>query len=390
MKLRICVFTGSRAEYGLLKPLLNAIKKDKGFSLHLVVSGAHLSPEFGLTVNEILEDGFAIDEKVEILLSSDTAVGIGKSMGLGLIGFSDALGKIDPDVAIVLGDRYETFSFTAAAFIQRRVIIHLHGGELTSGALDDSFRHAITKMSHYHMVSTEEYRRRVIQLGESPERVYNVGALGVENTRSKALLSRSALERSLGFRFMKRNLLVTVHPETLSRLSVQELCGTVLESLVELKDTMLIFTKSNADENGRVINGMIDKFVSRNPERAISFVSLGQVRYLSLLRCVNAVVGNSSSGIIEAPSFKIGTVDIGDRQKGRVRAASVINCPAERNAILEAFRELYSERFQNMLPGVVNPYGDGKTSEKIIAVIKARRLNRMDILKKGFYDLPPR
>jgi GDP/UDP-N,N'-diacetylbacillosamine 2-epimerase (hydrolysing) len=388
MKKKVCVFTGSRAEYGLLKPLLMAIQRDKSFELQLIVSGTHLSPEFGLTCGEIEEDRFEIAEKVEMLLSSDTAVGICKSMGLGLIGYCEAMGRLNPDFVIVLGDRFETFAFTVSSFVQKKVILHIHGGERTEGALDDSFRHSITKMSYLHFASTDEYRKRVIQLGESPDRVFNVGALGVENVMSGTLLSKKTLERELGFRFQKRNLLITVHPETIEYAPVEKLCRTLLGALDELTDTQLIITKPNADEGGRIINRMVDGFVGRNRGRAVTFVSLGQLKYLSLMKYVDAVVGNSSSGIIEAPSFKIGTIDIGDRQKGRVKAESIISCKANVQSIRAAISELYSDQFKKRLKQVANPYGNGKTSEKIIRILKGYDFRQGNILKKGFYDIP--
>jgi GDP/UDP-N,N'-diacetylbacillosamine 2-epimerase (hydrolysing) len=387
MKKNVCVFTGSRAEYGLLKPLLRAINREKKFCLQLLVSGTHLSPEFGMTVREIENDGFGVDERVEILLSSDTAVGVGKSMGVGLIGFSDAVMRLDPDIVVVLGDRYETFAFATAAYVQRRIILHLHGGEVTAGALDEAFRHAITKMSFLHFAATEEYRRRIIQLGEDPGRVFNVGALGVDNAHTSALLSKETLERELGFRFKRRNLLVTMHPATLEAAPAAERFGALLHVLGRQNETQLIFTKANADEEGRIINGMIDEFVLKNGDRAIAFGSLGQTRYLSLMSNVDAVVGNSSSGIIEAPSFKIGTIDIGDRQKGRVKAASVISCGQRREEIAEAFRTLYSEEFLKILGSVENPYGDGRTSDRIVGILKSFDFGKKGMLKKGFYDL---
>ena len=297
---KICVLTGSRAEYGLLSGLIRLIEDDKDFELQIIVTGMHLSPEFGLTYQVIEKDGFAIRKKVEILLSSDTGVGIAKSMGLGLIGFADAFEELDPDLLIVLGDRFETFAAAAAAMVARIPIAHLYGGEITEGAVDEAFRHAITKMSHLHFTSTEEYRRRVIQLGESPERVFNVGSIGVDNIQKLKLLNREEFEDSIDFKLGDKNILVTFHPVTLEKQTAKAQVGILLKVLQELTEIRIIFTMPNADADGRVIIGLIEKFVAENLERSCSFVSLGQLRYLSALQYVDAVVGNSSSGLVEA------------------------------------------------------------------------------------------
>lgn len=385
MKKTVCVFTGSRAEYGLLKPLLSGIKGDRGLSLQLLVSGTHLSPGFGSTYKEIETDGFNIDRKVDMRLNSDTPLGVTKSMAAGLAGFASALDALKPDIIVILGDRFEAFMAAAAAMIARIPIAHISGGEATFGLIDEAIRHSITKMSHLHFTSTEEYRKRVIQLGEDPKRVFNVGSTCQDNIKGLKLLPKKALERELGLKFNKRNVLVTYHPVTLEDGTPGKQFRNLLDALDGLNDTGIIFTRSNADAGGRVIAGMIDEFVSLNPRKAVSFASLGYLKYLSTLRFVDAVVGNSSSGIIEAPSFGIGTINIGDRQKGRIRAESVIDCRTTVKGIREAFRALYSPKFQKTLKNVGNPYDAGAASPKIRKILKKYDLS--DIIKKEFYDI---
>lgn len=384
MKRKLCVVTGTRAEYGLLYWLMKAIEADADLALQLIVTGMHLSPEFGLTYKEI-EKEFKIDKKIEMLLSSDTPVGISKSMGLTQISFAEAYEELKSDMLIVLGDRYEILSAASAAMIARIPIIHLHGGETTEGAFDESIRHCITKMSHLHFTATEAYRKRVIQLGEAPNRVFNVGGMGIENIKRLQLLSKDAFEQAIEFKLNTKNLLVTFHPVTLENATAQEQFEALLNVLDGLNDTHLIFTKANSDTNGRVINQMIDDYVGHNTHKAIGFTSLGQLRYLSALQFVDAVVGNSSSGLAEAPSFKIGTINIGDRQKGRIKAFSVIDCEPMIESIENALEKLYSPAFQEALKRVENPYGDGCASEKIVEIIKTVELEKS--LKKTFYDL---
>lgn len=382
---KICVVTGSRAEYGLLYWLMKEIQSDAGSELQLVVTGMHLSPEFGLTYKEI-EKEFPINKKIEILLSSDTPIGISKSMGLAQISFAEAYAELNPDIVVLLGDRYEIFSAAAAAMVSRIPIAHIHGGETTEGAFDEAIRHSITKMSHLHFVATEDYRQRIIQLGEAPDSVFNVGAPGLDNISKLSLLAKNEFEREIGFKLGSRNLLVTFHPVTLEQGTAQAQFQQLLFALDELGDTRIIFTKANSDTDGRIINSMIDSYVSANSKKAIAFASLGQLRYLSALQYIDAVVGNSSSGLIEAPSFKVGTINIGDRQKGRIKAASVIDCTPDREAINTAIRQLYSSAFQENIRNVKNPYGDGGASKKIAGVISSHPLN--NLLKKIFYDLP--
>ena len=385
MKRTICVVTGSRAEYDLLSPLLEEIKRDRDIRLQLLVTGTHLSPEFGLTYQKIEADGFVIDEKIEVLLSSDTPVSILKSMGLGMISFAEAYERLKPDIIVVLGDRFEIFSAVASALVSRIPVAHIHGGELTEGTFDDSLRHSITKMSHLHFTSTEEYRERVIQLGENPNRVFNVGALGLDNIKRLKLLSKKVLERELNFSFNKHNLLVTFHPVTLEDNTSRKQFHNLLRVLDELKNTNLVFTKANADTNGRIINEMIDNYVKSNSHKSIAFTSMGQIRYLSAMQFVDAVVGNSSSGIIEAPSFKIGTINIGDRQKGRIKSDSVIDCESTLQGIRGAFIQLYSKKFQQFLKNVTNPYGGENVARKIKSALKKCHLD--NIIKKSFYDI---
>ena len=381
---KICVVTGTRAEYGLLYWLLKEIEADKDLELQLIATGMHLSPEFGLTYQTI-EKEFKINKKIEMLLSSDTSVGISKSMGLAQISFAESYDELKPDIVIVLGDRYEIFSATSAAMIARIPIAHIHGGEKTEGAFDESIRHSITKMSHLHFTATNEYKNRVIQLGEHPSRVFNVGGMGIENIKRLKLLSKDEFEKLIEFKLNIKNILVTFHPVTLENSTAKEQFQQLLDAIDELEDTNIIFTKANSDTDGRVINQMIDEYVTKNSNKSIVFTSLGQLRYLSALQYVDAVVGNSSSGLAEAPSFKIGTINIGDRQKGRIKASSVIDCEPNKDSILKSFEKLYSKEFQETLKTTINPYGDGYASKKIVEILK--NVDLKNILKKSFYDL---
>jgi GDP/UDP-N,N'-diacetylbacillosamine 2-epimerase (hydrolysing) len=384
-KRRICIITGSRADYGLLYWLMQEIQADEQLELQLMVTGMHLSPEFGLTWQQIVQDGFSIHRKVETLLSADTPSAISKSIGLGLIGFADAFEALQPDIVVVLGDRFEIFAAVQAAMNCRIPIAHIHGGELTEGAIDDAIRHAITKMAHLHFTATENYRQRVIQLGESPARVFNVGAPGLDAVFRLPLLDRQQLEVSLDFKLGKRNVLVTFHPVTLEKATAAEQFGNLLSALDGFDDLHIMFTNPNADAEGRVIIGMIERYRQRYPERVASFVSLGSLRYLSALQYMNAVVGNSSSGIIEAPAFKIGSINIGERQKGRLCAKSVIHCEPDVSAITQAFNTLFSKEFLTQLTSLQNPYGNGGASAAIKTLLKSTPLE--GLLKKKFYDL---
>lgn len=383
---KICVVTGTRAEYGLLKPLIDKINKDDNLELQLIVTGMHLSPEFGMTYNEIINDGYTVDEKIEILLSSDTAVGISKSMGLATISFAEAFERLKPDMLVVLGDRFEIFSVCSSAVVAKIPIAHLHGGETTEGAFDEAFRHAITKMSYLHFTSTEEYKKRVIQLGENPERVFNVGAIGVENILKMDLMSKEELEQSIGFKLGNSFSLVTFHPVTLENRTSEEQVREVLDALDSFEDMKYIITKANSDSDGRIINKVIDEFCELNKEKVISFTSMGYKRYLSAMKYCDLVIGNSSSGIIEAPSFKKATINIGDRQKGRTQAKSVINCRPIKKEIVESINYARSNSFKDILNDVVNPYEKEDTSKKIIMEIKKVLNNPIDI-KKSFYNI---
>ena len=383
-KRKICVVTGTRAEYGLLYWLMKEIDTDKDLELQIIATGMHLSEEFGNTYQQIEKDGFTIDKKVDISLSSDTELAISKSMGLGMIGFSDAFNELQPDLLVVLGDRFEIFSAVSVAMIAKIPVAHLHGGEATEGCIDEPIRHSITKMSHLHFTATNEYRNRVIQLGEQPDRVFNVGGLGVDNINKLKLMTKSDFEKAINFELGEKNVLVTFHPVTLEKSTSETQFQELLESISKLKNTKIIFTKANSDTNGRVINSMIDAYVSVN-DNSIAFTSMGQLNYLSALQFVDAVVGNSSSGLLEAPSFNIATIDIGDRQKGRIKADSVISCLPTQESIRSAFDKSYSEDFQNIVDNTKNPYGNGGASKIVVDIIKDFDLN--GILKKTFYDL---
>lgn len=381
---KICVITGTRAEYGLLYWLMKEILADQELELQLIVTGMHLSPEFGLTYKEI-EQEFHINKKVEMLLSSDTPVGIAKSIGLAQISFAEVFIELQPDLIVILGDRYEIFAAASAAMVSRIPLAHLHGGETTEGAFDEAIRHSLTKMSHLHFTATEEYRNRVIQLGEHPSRVFNVGGMGIENIKRLKLLSKEEFEQSINFKLAEKNLLVTFHPVTLENSTAEQQFYELITTLDQFKNTHIIFTKANSDTDGRIINQMIDDYVANNPNKAIAFASLGQLRYLSALQFIDAVIGNSSSGLTEAPSFKIGTINLGDRQKGRIKASSIIDCLPNKKSINQALEKLYSLEFQEQLINVTNPYGDGYASQQIIQQIKQFNLNKL--IKKQFYNL---
>jgi len=383
-KRKICIITGSRAEYGLLYWLIKEVQADKDLRLQLIATGMHLSLEFGLTYKEIEKD-FKIDKKIDMNLSSDTSLGISKSMSIAQTLFSKAYNELKPDIVIVLGDRYEIFCAASAAMISQIPIAHIHGGEITEGSWDDSIRHCITKMAHIHFAATKDYKNRVIQLGEEPNRVFNIGGMGIENIKKLKLLDKNQFESSINFKLNKKNMLITFHPVTLEKNTSRKQFKELLNAINELDDTNFIFTKTNSDLNGRPINQMIDEYINKNPHKSVGFISLGQLRYLSALKHVDAVVGNSSSGLIEAPSFKIGTINIGDRQKGRIKAKSVIDSLPIKKNLIKSFKKIYSSKFQKILNSVKNPYDKGSTSKKIIKVLKNAKIR--NILKKTFYDI---
>jgi UDP-hydrolysing UDP-N-acetyl-D-glucosamine 2-epimerase len=384
-KRKLCIVTATRAEYGLLKCLLAEIVADSCLELQLIVTGSHLSPEFGYTANQIIEDGYLINKSIEMLLSSDTPIGISKSMGLAQISFAEAYAELKPDIVVVLGDRYELIPIVVAATLCQIPVAHLNGGELTEGCMDEMFRHAVTKLSTLHFTAIQEYADRIIRMGEHPSRVFNVGEAGLDNLKTMEFLTKTQLEDSLDIRFKSRNYLITVHQETAEASSSMEAkFNNLLRVLDELEDSLFIFTKTNADIGGRMINTMIDNYVAQHPDKAVGFISLGQRRYLSLLRVVDAVVGNSSSGIVEAPSFKIGSINIGIRQKGRIRATSVIDADFTLESLRESFNLLTSEAFSKQLATVVNPYGQGNTSANIKTILRDIDLSLLKY--KLFYD----
>jgi len=379
---KICVVTGTRAEYGLLYWLMREIQADDELQLQLIVTGMHLSPEFGLTYQVIEQDGFKIDQKIEMLLSSDTPVGIAKSIGLGIIGFAETLERLMPDLLVILGDRYEILAAAQAAMVARIPIAHIAGGDTTEGAIDEAIRHSITKMSHLHFVTNDISAQRVIQMGENPEHIFNYGEPGLDQINRLKLLSKEEVETSLGFKFRKRNLLITFHTVTLEQDSPHEQFEQLLNALDMLdSDVGLIITKPNSDTGGRILIKMIDEYVMKR-DNAKAFMSLGQLRYLSCMSHVDAVVGNSSSGLYEAPSFRKPTVNIGDRQRGRLQAESIINCNPEIKQIYDAIQIAFRMDCSN----VVNPYGDGETSPKIIKIFK-KIDNYKNLLKKHFYEV---
>lgn len=383
-KRRIAVVTGSRAEYGLLYWLLHEINEDEDLELMLIVTGSHLSAEFGSTFKDIEKDGFNISAKVDILSTEDSPEAIAKSTGKGVQLFAETLKRLHPDILVVLGDRYEIFSAALAAMFLNIPIAHIHGGELTEGVIDDAIRHAMTKMSHYHFVTAEPYRKRVIQLGENPKHVFNFGAPGLDHIARSKLLSREELEKELDFQFGELNFLVTFHPVTRETKSLEMVMRELFRALDEFSEAKIIFTKSNADSGGIKINSLIDDYVNKHPDRSKLFISLGIKKYLSVVKQVDVVIGNSSSGLIEAPIVGTPTVNIGDRQKGRLLASSVVCCKDDKNSIINAINKVLSDEFQRSLAHIDSPYGQGDASHKIKEVLKSCSLN---VLKKEFFDL---
>lgn len=383
---RVCIFTGARSDFGLLQPLIRAVMLDEQLELQLIVSGSHLAADFGMSVREIEGAGIPIARKIDILGASDAAVDVARAAGRALIGVSDALEELKPDIVIILGDRYEALSAAFSSVILGIPVAHLHGGEITEGSSDDSFRHAITKMASLHFVAAEPYRTRVIQMGESPDRVFLVGGLGVDAMSRLSLLDRGEVERRLNFVIDNRTLLATVHPSTAGADDTGLECEEMLAALEIERDLRVVFTLANADAGGRAVNEQIRAFVARNPTRSICFPSLGSQLYFSCLRFVRGVIGNSSSGLLEAPSFHIGTINIGSRQHGRLRSASVIDCAPDRRSIGEALAHLFSAEFQRVVASASNPYGSGGATPEIIRVLKAADLGKLHT--KSFYDIP--
>ena len=384
-KRKICIVTGTRAEFGLLQWLMHEVQEDPILELQIIATGMHLSPEFGLTYKSIEDRGLPISKKVEVLLSSDSSIGISKSVGLGMISFAEAYAELEPDVIVVLGDRFEIFSAVSAAMIARIPIAHIHGGEATEGLIDEPIRHSISKMSHLHFTATEAYAKRVMQLGEQPDRVFHTGTPALDNISRLNLLSREEFEESIDFTLGKKNILVTFHPVTLESKTATIQFTELLQALDMLPEAHVIFTLPNADTDGRIIMKMIKDYVTENKRRVKAFNSLGQLRYLSAISHVDVVLGNSSSGLIEAPSFGVPTVNIGDRQKGRIKAETVIDCDPNSASIGNALQNAFSKKFRRSIKGVENPYGKGGASFKIKEILKTYPLG--GIVKKAFYDL---
>ena len=382
---KICVFTGTRADYGHLFWLMKEIEHDVELQLQLLVSGSHLSPEFGLTVGVIEEDGFVIDEKVEMLLSADSAVATCKAMGLGLIGYSEALSRLQPDLLIILGDRFEAMAAAQAALVARVPIAHIYGGETSEGAIDEAIRHSITKMATYHFTAAEAYRKRVIQLGEHPDCCFNYGAPGLDHLSQTRLLDREELEEALKFKLGRQNFLVTYHPATLANEDSSSVFNEILAALQSFPEAHFVLTMPNADPHGRGIIEASKKFAAEMPERACFFSNLGQVRYLSIMKQADAVIGNSSSGLDEAPAQFVPTVNIGERQKGRLRSDSVIDVEPLREKIVAGIEQALSSDFKAKIKNQNPAYGSGDVSKKIVATIK--KLDLAAGTMKEFYDI---
>ena len=382
---KVCFISGSRSDYGLLMPLMKLIKKDKNFIFQLIVTGTHLSKRHNSTFKEIIKDKFKINYLININVKGHKKEDICKSMSIATKNISFKLKLLKPDLIILLGDRYEIFSACSAAFVHQIPICHLHGGELTRGSIDDGFRHSITKMSNLHLVSTEKYSKRVKQLGENPKNIYVVGGFGVDTIKKTKLLKRDELEKKIGFRLGPKNILVTYHPETVFNSNPKKDFGEILKALKKHSDIKVIFTKSNADLNGYVINKMIDKFVQSNNSTYHCISSMGQQNYLSTLNYIDMVIGNSSSGLLEVPSFKKATINIGTRQKDRMKASSVIDVAPKFKDITKAIKKAYSEEFKKILKKTVNPYGSGGASKKTYKILK--KLKMKQLIKGKFFEI---
>lgn len=385
MSTRVCVATGSRAEYHLLTPLLRRLSCNPEFDLRIAVTGAHLSPEQGNTYREIEDDGFSIDQKIPILDEDDSPSGKNRAIARAIEGFDRYFSQSAPGLLVILGDRYEMLGVATAAMMRRIPIAHIHGGETTEGAADEAVRHSITKMSQLHFTSCERYRHRVIQLGEDPDRVFNVGSLGVENIANVSLMTRPELEQSLGINFGDRVALVTYHPVTLDERLPGAQAADLIEALSDFPGMTVLFTKANADAGGAAINSAIERACADRPAWHL-FASLGMRRYLSALSLVDVVVGNSSSGILEAPSFGVPVVNIGDRQRGRVQSANIINCEDNVEAMRDAIAHALTDSFREEARAASSPYGDGHASELIVEQIERWCARGIDV-KKHFYDL---
>lgn len=382
---KICFISGSRADYGLMTNLMKLIKKEKNLLLQLIVTGTHLSSQHGYTYREILKDNFSIDARVDLKIRNYKPYDICKYMGLAIDKISKNLKYLKPDLVVLLGDRYEIFAAASASLIHQIPICHIHGGEITEGSVDDSLRHAITKMSNLHFVSSAVYKKRVNQLGENPKNIFVVGGFGVDLIKKTKLISKEKVEKSLGFRFKNKNLLVSYHPETTNSKNLVKDFSEVLSSLEKFNDIQVIFTKSNADVDGNLVNRMINNFVIKNKLRSCFFDSMGQVNYLSTLNLVDGILGNSSSGILEAPTFNKPTINIGNRQKGRLKAKSVIDVPAKAKLIEKAIKKIYSLKMKQTLHKNINPYGFGGASNKTIKILKKIKIDKLN--KNFFFDI---
>lgn len=384
---KICVVTGTRAEYGLMSRLIRMINDSDMTQLQLIATNMHLSPRYGNTYQEILADGIKINKQVPIIdeNADDNATETLLSMSRALKGFAKAYAELRPDIVLLLGDRYEILAAATAAMIERIPIAHIHGGEITEGAYDDAIRHSITKMSHLHFSSTEEYRRRIIQMGEQPERVFNVGALGVENIKKLPLMVKEEIEADMQFAIDEKTILVTYHPVTLGDYTAEQDIKEFIAALEECPDLRIIFTMPNSDTGGQAIADSINAFVANNADRAKAYKSLGVKRYLSVMKYAGAVVGNSSSGVLEVPSFGIPTLNIGDRQKGRIAADSVYNCETDKNSILKGLDIVMSSTFRKKAAETYNPYDKEGTAQAIFYVISTCPLESLN--QKRFYDI---
>lgn len=382
---KLCIFTSTRAEWGLFRCVAELVRKSPDLRLQILVSGSHLSEKFGMTAREIEADGFTVDARVDILKYDDSSLGVCKSMGLAMSGYGEALEMLNPDILVLLGDRYESFCAAAMAQILRIPVAHIHGGEITEGLIDEAFRHSITKMSHLHFASCEEYRSRIIQMGEDPSRVFNVGALGLENIRKISLMNCKELEASIGFLLDAPFFLVTFHPVTLEKATAGMQFDELLAALEQFPENKILFTKANADTDGQIINEKIDTYAATHPERCLAVASLGLRRYLSAMKICDAVVGNSSSGILETPAFSVPTVNIGDRQKGRIRTPSIIDCEPNCVSVVSAIQKALNVQFREGLKGLKHPCEKEGTAEKIIGILKSVELD--GILKKKFFDM---
>ncbi len=385
-KVKICVITATRAEFGLIKPVIQKLVEVPEFAVKIVATGMHLSPEFGLTYKEIEECGFTVDRKIEMQLSSDSTVAVAKTMGLAMISFSDYFSEEKPDYVMISGDRYEAMAVATTAMVMRIPIIHLFGGETTEGAIDECIRHSISKMSYLHFVTTEAYRKRVVQLGENPDRVFVVGGTGSENVREQKLLTKDELEKQLKFSLKDKYVVVTLHSVTLENNTADDQVKELLLACDKHPELKYVFTKANSDAGGRIINLALEEYCKTH-ENARVYESLGYIRYLSAVKYCTFVLGNSSSGIMEVPSLGVPTVDIGDRERGRIRAKSVINCAPDHKSIISAMDKALTKEFSEFCKTVDNPYAAKQTSSEIVRIIKEHVLKENVDLKKKFYDV---